>query len=249
MRKPFVAGNWKLNGSRKMVLELAELIANEKPVDVDVALCPPFLYIELLAANFRSDFRIGGQDVSVHTKGAFTGEVAAEMLTDVGASCVIIGHSERRQYFSESNETIALKTQAALRAGLTPIVCVGEQLSERESDIAEYVVENQLQKVLNSLSRDQLSQLIIAYEPVWAIGTGRTASAEQAQSMHSFIRSVLAKTDATIARSIRILYGGSVKPDNAAQLFLQPDIDGGLIGGAALVAADFIAICHAASHE
>jgi triosephosphate isomerase len=188
----------------------------------------------------------GGQDVSVHAAGAYTGEVAAPMLADFGCKYVIVGHSERRTYHRESDELVAQKFQAARRTGLVPIFCVGETLEERESAVTESVVARQVDAVIQTGGVDLLGEGVIAYEPIWAIGTGRTATPEQAQEVHAFIRARVALHSAEIAAGIRILYGGSMKPDNAAELMAQPDIDGGLIGGAALKAGDFLGICRAA---
>nr|MDQ3040538.1 triose-phosphate isomerase [Pseudomonadota bacterium] len=189
----------------------------------------------------------GAQDVSANEKGAYTGEVSASMLKDIGARYGLVGHSERRQHHHESNELVAAKFMAARNAGLTPILCVGESLREREAGQTEWRIEKQLQAVFDAAGKQAFAGAVIAYEPVWAIGTGRTASPEQAQAVHAFIRGELAAHDVTIADSLPILYGGSVKPDNAASLFSQEDVDGGLIGGASLVAADFLAIVAAAA--
>ena len=249
MRRKIVAGNWKLNGTRAfaeaLLAEVAAAAAAGGPVGY--VILPPFPYIGELAGRFAaSGLEFGAQDVSEHADGAYTGEVAASMLADVGARYALVGHSERRQYHAESSELVARKFEAAQRAGLAPILCVGESLQQREAGEAEAVIAAQLQPVLACAGIGAFAQAVVAYEPVWAIGTGRTASPEQAQEMHAFIRGQITAHDATIAGSLPILYGGSVKPGNAASLFAQADIDGGLIGGAALVAADFLAIARAA---
>jgi triosephosphate isomerase len=250
MRKKFVAGNWKMHGSQSMANAVVGDIVAGKPDSIDVAVFPPYPYIASLAWQFaKTGLGLGGQDVSEHEgQGAYTGEVSAAMLTDVGAQWILVGHSERRQYHAESNELIARKFAAARAGGLTPILCVGESLEQHESGQAESVIERQLQAVLALNGIASFDTAVIAYEPVWAIGTGRTASPEQAQRMHAFIRSQLEKEDVMIARLTRLLYGGSVKAANAAELFAQADVDGGLIGGASLTASDFLGIC-AAAHQ
>ncbi len=246
MRRKIVAGNWKLQGSRDFAAALVAAIKAEAPARVDLIVLPPYPYLgDVLAHCAGSEIAVGAQDVSAHAKGAYTGEVAAAMLADVGARYTLVGHSERRQYHAESSALVAQKFQAAQAAGITPILCVGERLEEREADQTEAVIASQLQPVLDLVGVAAFANAIVAYEPVWAIGTGRTASPEQAQAMHAFIRSQIATQDAKIAGLLPVLYGGSVKPDNAASLFAQADVDGGLIGGAALVAADFLAIAAA----
>lgn len=247
MRRKLVAGNWKMHGSRAQAGELADAIASGRPADVDVVVFPPFPYLGELAARHAGTLDVGAQDVSAHaTAGAFTGEVAATMLADVGGLWVLTGHSERRQYHAETNQDVAAKFAAAQAAGLTPVLCVGEVLAEREAGQTESVIAAQLDAVLDLCGIESFANAVIGYEPAWAIGTGHTASPEQVQQVHAFIRSHLAKHDVKIPLMTRIVYGGSVKPANAAELFAQPDVDGGLIGGAALVAADFLAICAAA---
>lgn len=248
MRKKFVAGNWKMHGSRSMATALAEEIAAAKPDSVDVALFPPFPYLAELATQHRdSGLGIGAQDLSEHEgQGAYTGEVSGAMLADVGARWVLVGHSERREYHHEDDELVARKFAAARAAGLTPILCVGETLQQYEGDATEAVIARQLQAVLRGSGIASFDTAVIAYEPIWAIGTGRTATPEQVQQVHGFIRSQLEAEDATLSRLTRLLYGGSVKAANAAKLFAQADVDGGLIGGAALAADDFLAICTAA---
>ncbi|MGN6655899.1 MAG: triose-phosphate isomerase [Rhodanobacter sp.] len=248
MRKKLVAGNWKMHGSRTMATALLGELAAAKPASIDVTVFPPFPYLAELAAQHRdSGIGFGAQDLSEHEgQGAFTGEVSGAMLADVGARWVLVGHSERRQYHHEDNELVARKFAAALAAGLTPILCVGETLQQREADATEGVIAAQLQAVLQNSGVASFDTAVIAYEPVWAIGTGRTATPDQVQQVHAFIRSQLETEDATLSRLTRLLYGGSVKAANAAELFAQADVDGGLIGGASLTAADFLAICTAA---
>jgi triosephosphate isomerase len=250
MRKKFVAGNWKMYGSRTMAKALVAEIAADMPHDIDVAVFPPFPYVaELASQQLDSGLLIGAQDVSMHEgQGAYTGEVSAAMLADVGAQWVLVGHSERRQYHHESDALVASKFAAVRAGGLTPVLCVGETLEQREAGETEAVLSRQLQAVLALHGVSSFDTAVIAYEPVWAIGTGRTASPEQAQQVHAFIRSQLEKEDVTIARLTRLLYGGSVKAANAAELFAQADVDGGLIGGASLTASDFLGIC-AAAHQ
>ena len=249
MRRKIVAGNWKLHGTRSFATALVAEVAQGLPLPgVDVVILPPLPYLGDLIEDFEgAELGFGAQDVSANEQGAFTGEVAASMLVDVGAKYGLVGHSERRQYHRESSELIARKFRAARNAGLTPILCVGESLEQREAGQVEEVIGAQLGAVLDLVGVEGFDRAVISYEPVWAIGTGRTASPEQAQAVHAFIRGQIAGRDARIASSLPLLYGGSVKPDNAAALFAQPDIDGGLIGGASLVAADFLAIAKAAS--
>jgi triosephosphate isomerase len=249
MRRKIVAGNWKLHGDRAFAHRLVDAIAAvPSPPGVERVILPPLPYLgELVEHCVACDLRFGAQDVSANTQGAYTGEVSASMLADIGASYGLVGHSERRQYHRETNELVAAKFIAARNAGLTPILCVGESLHEREAGQTEWRIEGQLQAIFDAGGAQAFAGAIIAYEPVWAIGTGRTASPEQAQAVHAFIRGEVAARDATIAGSLPILYGGSVKPDNAASLFSQADVDGGLIGGASLVAADFLAIASAAA--
>ncbi len=248
MRKKFVAGNWKMHGSKTMAHALVSDIVVGMPTSIDIAVFPPFPYIASLALQFgREGLGVGSQDVSEHEgQGAYTGEVSAAMLADVGAQWTLVGHSECRHYHGESNELVARKFAAAHAGGLTPILCVGESLEQREAGHTEAIIAGQLQAVLALNGIASFDTAVIAYEPCWAIGTGRTATPEQAQQVHAFIRSQLEKEDVMIARLTRLLYGGSVKAANAAQLFAQADVDGGLIGGAALTASDFLGICAAA---
>ena len=249
MRRKIVAGNWKLHGTRAFATQLVgELAATGAKPGVELVVLPPMPYLGDLIEDFEgSAIAFGAQDVSSNEKGAYTGEVSAAMLVDVGARYGLVGHSERRQYHAESSELVALKFQAAIHAGLCPILCLGEGLEQREAGETEAVIAAQLRPVLDLVGVAAFARAVVAYEPVWAIGTGRTASPEQAQAVHAFIRGEVAARDATIAGSLPIVYGGSVKPGNAASLFGQADVDGGLIGGASLVAADFLAIATAAA--
>ncbi len=249
MRRKIVAGNWKLHGSRQFATDLVSDLVASLPVEgVEVVILPPLPYLgELVEAFEGRAIAFGSQDVSSNEKGAYTGEVSAAMLAEVGARFGLVGHSERRQYHNETSELVARKFAAALHAGLAPVLCVGETLEQREAGQTEQVIAAQLAPVLALVGPAGFQHAVVAYEPVWAIGTGRTASKEQAQQVHAFIRGEVAKLDARIADSLPILYGGSVKPDNAGELFAQPDVDGGLVGGASLVAADFLAIATAAA--
>ncbi|MCC7248152.1 MAG: triose-phosphate isomerase, partial [Lysobacter sp.] len=220
-----------------------DVLAGAPAEGVDIVLLPPTPYLGELIASFQGEkLDFGAQDVSANEKGAFTGEVSAGMLADIGARYGLVGHSERRQYHGENDALIARKFVAAKNAGLVPILCIGESLHEREAGQTEYRLEKQIGAIFEAAGPQAFAGAVIAYEPVWAIGTGRTASPAQAQDTHAFIRGEVAARDATIAGSLPILYGGSCKPDNAVELFSQPDVDGGLIGGASLVAADFLAI-------
>ena len=248
MRRKIVAGNWKLHGSRQFATDLLGQVAAGLPnAGVEVVILPPLPYLGELVEDFgETGLVFGAQDVSSNEKGAYTGEVCAAMLHEVGARYGLVGHSERRQYHNESSELVARKFAAALHAGLVPVLCVGETLEQREAGQTEAVIAGQLAPVLALVGGEGFANAVVAYEPVWAIGTGKTASKEQAQQVHAFIRGEVARIDARIADSLPILYGGSVKPDNAGELFAQPDVDGGLVGGASLVAADFLAIAEAA---
>ena len=248
MRRKIVAGNWKLHGTRAFATALVAEIAASPVPGVELVILPPLPYIGDLIEDFEgTPLAFGAQDVSSNEQGAYTGEVSASMLVDVGARYGLVGHSERRQYHAESSELVALKFQAAIHAGLCPILCLGEGLEQREAGETEAVIAAQLRPVLDLVGVAAFARAVVAYEPVWAIGTGRTASPEQAQAVHAFIRGEVAARDATISGSLPIVYGGSVKPGNAASLFGQADVDGGLIGGASLVAADFLAIATAAA--
>ncbi|MGB5639474.1 MAG: triose-phosphate isomerase [Sedimenticolaceae bacterium] len=250
MRQPLVAGNWKMNGSRASIAELlGGLKAGIGRVEAaEVAVCAPAVYLpDTQALLDGTPIAWGGQDVSVHASGAYTGEIAGSMLADFGCRFVIIGHSERRAYHGETDEVVAQKFAAARAAGLVPILCVGETLEEREQGVTEQVVGRQIDAVVAHCGIEMVGEGVVAYEPVWAIGTGKTASKEQAQEVHAFIRGRLAAGDQAVAEGMRILYGGSMNPKNAAELMAEPDIDGGLIGGASLKAEDFLAVCSAAN--
>ena len=247
MRRSLIAGNWKMNGSVAMtdglLTGLKEGIVQSIP-DVDIVVCPPFLYIPLAVQMLiGSTIRVGAQNLDIHESGAYTGEIAAEMLKEQHCGYVIVGHSERRALYGESSDLVAEKVRVAVAAELKPIVCVGETLEERERGDTGRVVREQLMSVLDLNGVDIFPFAIVAYEPVWAIGTGRTASPDQAQEVHALIRETIAELNPIVADQTRLLYGGSVKPDNAQGILSSPDIDGGLIGGAALVASDFLAIC------
>jgi len=249
-RRPIVAGNWKMHGSRAENQALIEALIASGSVD-DSATCvvfPPFVYLADVARQLAgTSIELGAQDVCAEAQGAFTGEISAAMLADVGCAWTLVGHSERRTLFGEDNTLVARKFAAALARGLTPVLCVGEQLAEREQGQTSAVIERQLDAVLSVSGAAGLAKAVVAYEPVWAIGTGRNASPEQAQEVHALIRARVASHDAKIASALRILYGGSVKAANAAGLFGMPDVDGGLIGGASLKAEDFLAIWSAAA--
>ena len=246
MRQPLVAGNWKMHGSRaenaSLVSGLLDLLQPDKRAEI--LLCPPFPYLMETGRLLKdSGVALGAQSVCAESQGAFTGEVSAAMLKDVGCRYVLVGHSERRQLFGERDALVARKFVAAQGQSLVPVLCVGETLEEREADQTTSVVSRQLEAVLAVTGVQALARAVIAYEPVWAIGTGRTASPEQAQEVHAMIRAKVTERDATIGGSVRILYGGSVKASNAQELFAMPDIDGGLVGGASLKADEFARIC------
>ena len=247
MRRKIVAGNWKLHGTRAFATALVAEIAAMPVPGVELVILPPLPYIGDLIEDFEgTPLVFGAQDVSSNEQGAYTGEVSASMLVDVGARYGLVGHSERRQYHAESSELVALKFQAAIHAGLCPILCLGEGLEQREAGQTEAVIASQLRPVLALAGAAAFANAVVAYEPVWAIGTGRTASPEQAQAVHAVLRAQL-RAATPKAEQMTLLYGGSVKPGNAASLFGQADVDGGLIGGASLVAADFLAIATAAA--
>lgn len=253
VRKAIIAGNWKMNKTRPeakaLLEELKPMVADVK--DVEIVACVPFTNLETaLAATAGTNIKIGAENCHFEKSGAFTGEISADMLAEMGVEYVVLGHSERRQYFAETDETVNKRTKAALAAGLKPIVCVGELLWERECNITEEVIARQIKLDFFGISADDLKKCVIAYEPVWAIGTGKTATAEQAAEVCTFIRTTVRHLyGARIARSVTVQYGGSMKPANAAELLSQPDIDGGLIGGASLKAADFVEIVNAANQE
>ena len=250
MRGYLVAGNWKMNGSKAANAELVDGIVAGMPQSdsVELLICPPFPYLAAIAAKLSgTGVALGAQNVSQHQAGAYTGETAPSMLSDIGCTYVLVGHSERRAIVGESSEMVAAKFQAAQDAGLIAVLCVGETQQQREAKQTEAIVDEQLNAVIDGSGIQAFSNAVIAYEPVWAIGTGLTATPEQAQDVHRHIREVLAARDQDVADAVRILYGGSVKGDNAAGLFSKPDIDGGLIGGASLKSADFLAIAEAAA--
>lgn len=250
MRTPIVAGNWKMNKTAREAAALAAEIrgALGGVSSIECVLCPPFTSLRAVReAIADTPIKLGAQNVHWEKSGAFTGEISAAMLLEEGCEYVIVGHSERRQYFGETDETVNRRTCAALAAGLRPIVCVGETLDEREAGQTFTVIERQIRRGLAGLVGADWERLVVAYEPVWAIGTGRTATASQAQEVHALIRRLLGDLAGDAAQQIRIQYGGSVKPENAAELFGQPDVDGGLIGGASLQAASFVAIARAAA--
>ena len=252
MRRMMVAGNWKMHGSRAESAALAGEILRSDLGDggPEVLVCPPFVYLWEVARQLRdSNVALGAQDVCAEPVGAHTGEVSAAMLRDVGCSHVIVGHSERRALYGEDDALVARKFMAAQHEGLVPILCVGETLEQREAGRTEEVVGRQLDAVLEVAGAAGFGQALLAYEPVWAIGTGKTATPAQAQEVHGFLRSQIAKKDANMAACLRILYGGSVKAANAAELFAKPDVDGGLVGGASLNAEEFRRICEAARRQ
>ena len=249
MRRKLVAGNWKMHGSlRQNAGLLASITAKASGVRCEVAVCPPYPYLgQVQLALADSVVALGAQSLSEHPSGAYTGEVSASMLAEFGCRYVLVGHSERRALFGEADDAVAAKFEAAQKAGLVPILCVGETLEEREAGKTASVISRQMSAVLDRVGVSALALAVVAYEPVWAIGTGVTASPAQAQEVHAAIRAQVAALDVDVAEGLRILYGGSVKPQNAKELFGQLDIDGGLIGGAALVADDFLTICLAAN--
>ena len=249
MRRILVAGNWKMHGSRELtqalVSGLAQEFAGGSPCDI--AVCPPYPYLEAAARSAAgTPVAVGAQDVSDQDQGAFTGQVSGAMLAELGCRYAIVGHSERRALNGETDALVAQKFIAAQRHGLVPILCVGESLQEREAEETEAVVARQLRAVVAAAGIEAFERAIIAYEPIWAIGTGRTATPDQAQAVHAFIRGLLAKENAKIADFVKVLYGGSVKAANAAEIFAMPDVDGGLVGGASLEVAGFASICRAA---
>ena len=250
MRRKLVIGNWKMNGNRAANSALLSGVVAGLNADgaarADCAVCVPAPYLAQCQAELQgTPVAWGGQDLSVHASGAYTGEVAASMLVDFASRYVLCGHSERRAYHNESSELVAQKALAALAAGLTPVICVGETLEQREAGTTESVICGQLQAALDVIPAAELTKVVLAYEPVWAIGTGKTATPQIAQDAHRFLRARLEQKNPEAAAGVQILYGGSMKPENARELMAQPDIDGGLIGGAALKAADFLGIIHA----
>ena len=247
MRQPLVAGNWKMNGSSESIRDLIDGLLSGLETKAEVLVCPPSVYAQQVRElTADSIVKVGLQNASHELSGAFTGEISPLMVKDLGCEYVLIGHSERRSIYGETDEEVAAKFSALVDRGVVPVLCVGETLEERESGDTMNVVARQIETVLRAAGPERLANFVIAYEPVWAIGTGLTASPEQAQDVHAAIRELMAKHDQAMADRTRVLYGGSMKAANAAELMAQPDVDGGLVGGASLVAADFKAICHAA---
>jgi len=246
MRSSLIAGNWKMNGNLQSAIDLVEGIKAGDAGKAELAICPPAVYLMKVGGMLAdSNIALGAQNVGDREAGAFTGEIAAHMLLECGCRYAIVGHSERRTLYAESDQLVAARFAMALQAGIKPILCVGETLRERESGVTEEVVARQVDAALDVSGIDGFARAVIAYEPVWAIGTGQVATPEQAQAVHAFIRSRLAQLDSGVAQQVQILYGGSMNPANAAELLSQADIDGGLIGGAALKAHDFLAIAQA----
>lgn len=249
MANTLVLGNWKMNGKLRENRQLIEAILGKLPPlsGVTIGVCPPYPYLPPVHQQIKNTgIRLGAQNLSTHPTGAMTGEVSGPMLKELGCHYVLVGHSERRTLFGESNIDIARKTATALESGLTPVICIGETEEQRLLDRTEEVLAQQLNAVISRIGAAALSRVVVAYEPVWAIGTGNSASPNQVQEAHAFIRSLLANYTADSARDIPLLYGGSVKPGNAGELFAQPDVNGGLIGGASLKAEDFVSICQSA---
>jgi triosephosphate isomerase len=247
MRSSLIAGNWKMNGSLQSVIELVEGIKAGNSGNAELAVCPPSVYLMKVGGMLAgTDIALGSQNVCDHEAGAYTGEISAAMLVECGCRYAIVGHSERRSLYQESDQLVAARFAMAIGAQLTPILCVGETLEQREQDVTEVVVARQIDAVIDLCGIEAIAKSVIAYEPVWAIGTGKVATPEQAQAVHAFIRGKLSQADAKVAQQLRILYGGSMNPSNAAELLSQEDIDGGLIGGAALKADDFLAIAQSA---
>ncbi len=244
MRQSLVMGNWKMNGSRSDGLDLANAIAaGLKEGDTGIAVCVPYVYLsDIDAAIKNTPLALGGQNIADQESGAYTGEISGSMLKECGCTYALVGHSERRSYYGDTDESVATRFCQAQKQGIVPVLCIGETLEERESDTTFAVIDRQLNAVIDAAGIDALADSVIAYEPVWAIGTGKTASDDQAQEVHKYIRGQIAAKSQVVADKIQILYGGSVKPDNAKAIFAMPDIDGGLIGGASLDAASFLTI-------
>ena len=247
MRKTIIAGNWKMNASKVSVKSLIDgILSGIEGVNSEVLVCVPFPYMSQVESLIEgSNLKLGAQNININSSGAFTGEVSANMIKDFGAKHVIVGHSERRSLYGETSSVVAEKTKAAIDAGLSPLLCVGESLEQREAGKTETVVAEQINAVMELVGIESFDSIIIAYEPVWAIGTGMTATPEQAQAVHFFVRNLLGESSENIAQKTPILYGGSMNAGNAVELISCPDIDGGLIGGAALKAEDFLQICKA----
>lgn len=249
MRHNLVVGNWKMYGSKASIAELVGGLKErlDKNLSASVAVCPPFVFVpQAVSLLADSNIGCGAQNLSEHAEGAYTGEISAAMLADIGCDYVIIGHSERRTMYGEDDQQVAAKFSAAQAAGLTPILCVGESLEQREAGDTLGWIEGQLRAVIDEVGIGAFASAVVAYEPIWAIGTGKTATPEQAQEVHAHIRRVMAEADEVTAERLQILYGGSVKAGNASELFAKEDIDGALVGGASLKATDFAAICSAA---
>jgi triosephosphate isomerase len=247
MRPTLIAGNWKMNGSMQSIIKLVEGIKAGDAGSAQLAVCPPAVYLMKVSGMLEgTNISLGSQNVCDQAGGAYTGEISAAMLKEAGCVYAIVGHSERRSLYLESDSLVADRFAMAVESGLTPILCLGETLDERQSGVTDVVVARQLDAVLDKLGVDALAKGVIAYEPVWAIGTGQVATPEQAQAVHAFIRSKISALDLNVADDVQIIYGGSMNPGNAAELLSQEDIDGGLIGGASLKAADFLAIAQAA---
>lgn len=246
MRQPLIMGNWKMNTTREEGVQLAKALAEGLGnVTQEVAVCVPFVYLaDVKNALAGSAIAVGAQNVADQASGAYTGEVSAAMLADCGIKYALVGHSERRSYYGDTNESVAKRFCQTLKQNVVPVLCVGETLEEREQERTFQVVDEQLDAVIEAAGIEAFEKAVIAYEPVWAIGTGKTASDEQAQEVHQYIRQRIAERSAAVAEKVQILYGGSVKPDNAKALFAMPDIDGGLVGGASLDAKGFLQICH-----
>jgi triosephosphate isomerase len=246
MRAKLIAGNWKMNGSLQSAIDLVEGIMAGDAGKAELAVCPPAVYLMKVGGMLaQSEIALGAQNVCDRESGAFTGEISVDMLKECGCRYAIVGHSERRALYGESDQLVAARFAMALQAGITPILCIGETLNERDTGATESVVARQLDAAIDASGIEAMAQAVIAYEPVWAIGTGKVATPEQAQAVHAFIRNRLAQHNAGVAEQVKILYGGSMNPANAAELLSQSDIDGGLIGGAALKADDFLAIAQA----
>ena len=245
-RQKIVAGNWKLNGNVALIKQFNETFKSPELANVKVMIFPPALFTNAFES---SNLIVGVQNISEHVSGAFTGELSVAMLNDLGISHTLIGHSERRDLYNETNEIIAKKVVTALAANITPILCIGESLATRQAGEVNQFIQSQLDSVLDAVGIAGIAKCVIAYEPIWAIGTGQTASPAQAQEVHAFIRQYIASIDAHVADSISILYGGSVNAQTAAELFAQPDIDGGLVGGASLQESEFLTICQAANQR
>ena len=246
MRQPLIMGNWKMNGSREEGVQLAKALADGLNAgSQEVAVCVPFVYVsDIRGALASSSIALGAQNVADQASGAYTGEISAAMLADCGVKYALVGHSERRSYYGDTSQSVANRFCQAQKQNVIPVLCVGETLEEREQDRTFQVVDEQLDAVIDAAGIEAFENAVIAYEPVWAIGTGKTASDEQAQEVHQYIRKRIADRNPAIAEKVQILYGGSVKPDNAKGLFAMPDIDGGLVGGASLDAKGFLQICH-----